>query len=209
MKRVVGVLALVGLGLVLPKAAGAQEEDERAETRVVQARKYVLGHEFFVAGGWLPLDAFEKAVTASGGYALHLTQELAVEVAATKSFVYDTALRDQLLSLGKTPLESSEPVSQMIAGAVSWSPFYGKLAVSSGGLLHLDFTLTAGGGYGWFSSTARPVALWGLGMRTYLSSTWSVRLDLRSLHFIETDGWDLHNEVSISLGLAASIGGAS
>ncbi len=46
-------------------------------------------------------------------------------------------------------------------------------------------------------------------MRAYLSSTWSVRLDARSLHFIETDGFDLHNEVSISLGLSASIGGSS
>lgn len=208
MRKNLGALALVGLALV-PSRAGAQEEDERAETRVVQARKYVLGHELFVAAGWLPLDAFEKAVTASGGYALHLTQDLALEVGALKSFVYDTELRDQLLTLGKEPLASSEPVSQMITGAVSWSPFYGKLALSSGGLVHLDFTLTAGGGYGWFSKTDRPLMLWGLGMRTYLSSTWSIRLDARSLHFIESDGWDLHNEVSISLGLAASLGGGA
>ena len=32
-------------------SAWAQEEDEQAEARVVQKRKYVLGHEFFASAG--------------------------------------------------------------------------------------------------------------------------------------------------------------
>ncbi len=187
--------------------AFAQEEDERAETRVVQRRKFLLGHEFFAAAGWLPLDAFEKGLTASAGYALHFTDQLSIEGAFTKSIVYNTALRDELLSLGEVEPDSFRIVDYYASGTINWSPFYGKLAIDSGSLVHLGFALSVGGGYGWFPTTSRPLFLWGLGLRMYLSEALSARLDVKSLHFVETSGWDLHNEVQISLGIAVSLGG--
>jgi outer membrane beta-barrel protein len=192
-------------------AAHAQEEDERAETRVVQRRKFRLGHELFLAAGWLPLDAFEKGVTGSAGYALHFTDQFALEVGLTKTLVYNTALRDELLALGEVEPESFRIVETYFSGAINWSPFYGKLAVKSGSLVHLDFSITAGGGYGWFPETNRPLLLWGLGLRLFLSESLSTRLDVRSLHFVEADsllsGWDVHNELQMSLGIALSLGG--
>jgi outer membrane beta-barrel protein len=209
------VLALASFGFCLarPGAARAQDEeegDESAEARVVQRRRYVPDHEFFASAGWLPLDAFEKGLTASGGYALHFSETFSVELGFAKSFPYKTALREELLKIRVAPTPY-EIVDYYVWGAWSWCPLYGKLAIGSSGLILMDLSFTLGGGYGWFTASSRPLALWGASLRFYLSRVLSLRLDTRVLHFVQADGlfsgYDLHNEISLSLGLSLSLGG--
>ncbi|MBI2892027.1 MAG: outer membrane beta-barrel domain-containing protein [Deltaproteobacteria bacterium] len=208
--RAIGVWLAMALPISWTGPAAAQQGDESAEARVVQKRRHVPGHEFFVAAGWLPLDAFEKGLTAAGGYALHFDEAIALELSFTQSFAYDTALREELLAEDVEPTPY-EIVEQFVAGAFTWTPLYGKLAVGSSGLVHMDLSFSAGGGYGWFTASSRPLALWGSTLRFYLSRLLSARLDVRALHFVQADslfaGWDLHTEVSMSLGLALSLGG--
>ncbi len=184
--------------------------DEEAEARVVQHRRFVPDHEFFASAGWLPLDAFEKGLTASGGYALHFSESFAFELGFAKSFTYNTALRDELLKIRVEPTPY-EVIDYYVWGAWSWCPLYGKLAIGSSSMILMDLSFTVGGGYGWFTASARPLALWGMSLRFYVTKALSLRLDTRALHFIQADGllsgYDLHNEVSLSLGLSLSLGG--
>lgn len=202
-------ILLGSLAVVLSSSsAWAQEEDEQAEARVVQKRKFVLGHEFFAAAGWLPMDAFEKGITATGGYALHFTDSIALELAFTKSFTYETSLRDELLALGVSPTPF-EVIDYFASGVVTWSPFYGKLAIGVSSLAHIDFSLSAGGGYAWLTSSSAPMAEWGFGFRLYISSVLSARLDARSIHILQgsLSSLDLQNELFVALGIALSAGG--
>ena len=202
-------ILLTGLAVVLASSsAWAQEEDEQAEARVVQKRKFILGHEFFASAGWLPMDAFEKGITATGGYALHFTESIALEMAFTKSFTYQTSLRDELLALGVSPTPF-EVIDYFASGVLSWSPFYGKLAIGMSSLAHIDFSLNVGGGYAWLTSSSAPMAEWGFGFRLYISTILSARLDARSIHILQGSigSLDLQNELYVALGLAVSTGG--
>lgn len=205
--RVAFLLSGLAIALASP-CAWAQEEDEQAEARVVQRRKFILGHEFFASAGWLPMDAFEKGITATGGYALHFTESVALEMAFTKSFTYETSLRDELLALGVSPTPF-EVIDYFVSGVLAWSPFYGKLAIGVSSLAHIDFSLNVGGGYAWLTASSAPMAEWGFGFRLYISNALSARLDARSIHILQGSlgSLDLQNELYVALGLALSTGG--
>lgn len=168
--------------------------------RAVQNRKYGGTHEFTVAVGLLPLDAFEKGLTVSGAYSLHFTDTLAWEVAQFfYSFPLETDLRAELgaFDLRPTPFER---VEQYVTSNFVFKPLYWKGAWLNDGLTYGELMLLVGGGYGWLTRTKRPVVDVGVGVRVYATDWASFRLDVRGLSFVNED--DAHNELWIGLGVS-------
>jgi hypothetical protein len=74
------------------------------------------------------------------------------------------------------------------------------MALLNRALIYGEIYFLAGAGYGWMTITNRAVVDVGAGVRVYAGKVVSFRLDLRDYMFISSD--DLHNELSISLGIA-------
>lgn len=168
--------------------------------QAVQNRKYGDTHEFTVAVGMLPLDAFEKGLTVSGAYSLHFNQTFGWEVVQFfYSFPIETDLADELdaFDLRPTPFER---VEQFVTTNFVFKPLYWKGAWLNDGLGYGELLLLMGGGYGWMTRTQRPVADVGAAFRVYASEWVSFRLDVRGLGFFNED--DLHNELWIGLGVS-------
>jgi len=207
---VVGVFALVLAGVVCsaPATARAQEGNKSYSTLVVQNRKYNSTHEFGLGFGVLPLDAFTKGLTVSGGYTLHFTDNVAWEVAQFfYSFHVDTDLKKELAAFDLRPTPF-EVVNYYLTSNFVWSPLYWKGAWLNRSLAHGEFFLLAGGGYGWFTRSKRPAADLGLGFRFYTSDLISFRLDARYLWFFGDNilkSFDVKDEIWIGLGSAISL----
>ncbi|MCB9548358.1 MAG: outer membrane beta-barrel domain-containing protein [Myxococcales bacterium] len=185
-------LATLALG-----AASARAEAP-LPARAVQNRAHTQTHEFTVAVGTLPLDAFRKGLTLSGGYTLHFSDRWAWEaVQYTYSYPISTDLEDELRAydLRPTPFERLE---SYVATNVVLKPLYFKGAWFNEHLTYGELLLLAGGGYGWLTRTQRPMVDVGVATRVYATDWVSLRLDVRGLSFFNAD--DLHNELWIGLG---------
>lgn len=193
-----GLVATLGLGALLLPGAAFADDEEGLPALAVQNRRHVTTHEFGVAVGVLPIDAFTKGITVSGQYSLHFNELYAWEVAHFfYSFPVDTDLRDDLdaFDLQPTPFER---VKYFATSNFVFKPVYWKGSWLNDGLGYGEFFLLAGGGYGWMTRTERPVVDIGTGVRVYASEWVSVRFDVRALSFITTD--DQQNELWIGLG---------
>jgi outer membrane beta-barrel protein len=202
MKILVAVVLVLAC-LIAPHRSHAQEQDEAGglKTLAVQNRAYSMTHEFSFWLGTLPLDAFTKGLTFSGAYTLHFNDIIAWEIGQfTYSYGIDTDLKADLESLpqpvGPTPFEV---VKYYLTTNVVFKPVYGKMATLNRALIYGELFILAGGGYGWMTSTDRPVVDIGVGGRIYAGKYLSFRLDFRDLMFFNTD--DLHNELWIALGI--------
>jgi outer membrane beta-barrel protein len=188
-------LILLALTVAASPAAAASLPGQ-----AVQNRAYRLTHELSVAAGLLPMDAFEKGVTASGSYTWHFSEAWAWEVVQYHhSFGFQTDLRDELrtFDLQPTPFER---VERFATTNLVFKPVYFKGAVLGDSLTFGEFFGVVGGGYGWLTRSKRPVADVGVGTRFCVSEWFSVRLDVRELLFITED--DVHDELWIGLGLS-------
>ena len=185
------------LGLGVPAHASPQDE---LPSLAVQNRKYSDTHEFTLAAGSLPIDAFEKGLTLSGAYTLHFTDTVAWEVVHYfYAFGVETDLKDELraFELQSTPFER---VEQFATTNFVFKPLYWKGAWLNDSLTYGEFFFLVGGGYGWLTNTQRPVVDMGIGTRLYASEWVSFRLDVRGLAFVTED--DSHNELWLGLGIS-------
>ncbi len=188
--------------------AGSEGDDPGSYASLaVQNRLYSMRHELTLAVGLLPMDAFTKGLTVSGGYTLHFDTSFAWEIAQFfYSFPVDTGLKGDLdaFDLRPTPFEVLE---MYLTSNFVWTPVYWKGAFLNDSLVHGEILLTAGGGYGWFTRSSRPTVNYGVGFRLFLTRALSARLDVRHMMFFTYDasnGLGLHNE--LWLGLGASLG---
>lgn len=168
--------------------------------RAVQNRQRTPTHEFTVAAGLLPLDAFEKGATASVAYTLHFTDVWGWEVLhAVYSAGLTTDLEAELAAfdLQPTPFERLE---YFVTSNAVFKPLYWKGAWLDGPLSTGELLLLVGGGYGWLTRTERPAVDAGAAVRVYLGEHVSARLDVRWHGFLNTE--DVHNELWIGLGLS-------
>lgn len=204
------IAASVALGPRVGRAsAGEHSADEPGSyaSLAVQNRRYFMRHELSLAVGLLPMDAFTKGLTASGGYTLHFDTSFAWEIAHFfYSFPLDTGLKGDLdaFDLRPTPFEV---LKMYLSSNFVWKPIYWKGAFLNDSLVHGELMLTAGGGYGWFTRSSRPMVNYGAGIRLFLTRVLSARLDVRHMMFFTYDaknGLGLHNE--LWLGLGASLG---
>ena len=197
--------ALVALAiLVIPLVSYAADKEEGLSTLAVQNRQHTMTHEFSAWIGTLPLDAFTKGLTFTGGYTIHFTDLIAWEIGQfTYSYHVDTDLKADLEELLAAPTPF-EVVKYFATSSLLIKPVYGKLAVLNNVLIYAEMYLLVGAGYGWMTITDRPVADAGAGMRVYAGKYVSFRIDIRDYMFFNAD--DLHNELWIALGIALSFG---
>ena len=193
------VAALATLAFATPARADTPS-GTALSTVAVQNRQDFERHEFDVAVGVLPLDAFTKGITVSGSYTLHFDDLYAWEmIQGSYSFPVDTHLKADLAALDVQPT----PFERVIWYATSnfvWKPIYWKGALLNENVIHGAIFFVAGGGYGTLTRSGRPVVDLGMGFRFYMSRSVSFRLDLRDLAFFTTS--DIHNELWIGLGLS-------
>lgn len=168
--------------------------------RVVQNRQALDTYEWTVSAGSLPLDAFKKGITASGGLTLHYNHQWAWEaVQYTYSFEYKTTLEDELrrFKLESTPFER---VESYVTSNVVFKPLYWKGAWLNQSMSYGEFFVLAGGGYGWLSLTTRPVVDGGMGIKLFHKNGIATRLDVRWLTFFNAE--DFHHELWVGLGVS-------
>ena len=186
--------------------AYAQDEASPYSAVVIQNRKHDPTHEFTVGVGMLPLDAFRKSVTASGAYTLHFTPHFAWEVAQFwYSFHYDTSLNAELeaFDLQPTPFEV---LDMYLMSTFLYKPLYYKGSWNNRRLVYGEFFLAAGGGYGWFTRSAKPGANFGVGFRLFATELLSFRFDVRyNLFFNEQILQSFETEEELWLGLGTSL----
>ena len=191
---------------VFPIGALAQvgEGDEGLSTLAVQNRQHMMIHEFGVAIGTLPIDAFTKGLTFTGAYTVHFNDLIAWEIGQfTWSYQVDTALREELEDYDVEPTQF-ETVRLFATSSVLLKPLYGKLAVMNRALVYAEVFLVAGGGWGRLSITDRAVVDVGAGMRIYAGKFASLRLDVRDYMFISGD--DVQSELWIGLSVCLGLG---
>lgn len=201
-------VAIVASAATATASDGGSESSSRSySSAVVQNRKYDPTHEFSLSAGVLPLDAFAKGITASGGYTLHFTPKVAWEVAHFYySFHVETDLNDKLAAFDVRPTPF-ELLEYFLTTNFVWKPLYWKGSWLNSGLAHGEFFLTAGGGYGWFTRSQRPGGNVGLGFRLWGAEWLSFRLDTRYLAFPSGLGggeFDVNDELWVGLGTSVS-----
>ncbi|MFU8802641.1 MAG: outer membrane beta-barrel domain-containing protein [Bradymonadaceae bacterium] len=201
-KRLLLVLTVVAL--FWPSAAFADSDSLRPySSLVVQNRQNNPMHELTVGVGVLPLDAFTKGYTVSGGYTLHFTERWAWEVGQFHySFHRDTDLKEELRALDVQPTPF-ELVEYYLTSSVMFKPLYWKGSWLNSSLTHGEIFFNLGGAYAWYTRSNRPGASVGTGARLYLSRHFSFRLDVRYLMFFDDkflDSFDFKDEVSVGLG---------
>ena len=211
----VAVLAIPAL----PSLANADDDapslEETDDLPVVQNREYRMEHEFRVGVGTLPIDAFFKGISLSGGYTWHLSDIWGIE----GDFVYlknfNSSLRDDLeQSFGIPSTEFAEIKWYGKAGAL-FKPFYGKLAFLNDQQVHGEFFFSLSGVVaqmeGGESTEEEPLGKGkrfgiggapGFGLRGYINRYLSVRFDF-SWMIIYSAG-DFHYPLSLSLSFAVS-----
>ncbi len=205
-----GLAVLILLSLVIvPATVSAQEEEglRPYSSLVVQDRQYIQRHEITAAVGALPLDAFTKGLTVSGGYSLHFSELFAWEVAHFHySFHVDTRLKGQLEALDIFP-SPFEVLNYYVTSNAVFKPLYWKGSWLNDSLQHGEMLLTVGGAYGWFTRSTRPGVSLGAGVRLFSSERISFRLDMRYLIFPDDQFFqDLSYKDEISIGLGISLG---
>ena len=195
--------------VLLPSWSWAQDIDEAAYS--LQARKYHLKHEVYIAPGLLPLDAYEKGVIGNISYTYHLNEGWAVEVAQF-AYVYnvDTGLKKDLQNFGWNPVGRKTLQYYGSVNAV-FKPIYRKMILFNRTILHGETFFVLGGGPFRVKSEVlnaasfKPAIDFGVGFRIYLNDWASLRLDARD--YIWFDGWNPNNVLMLALGISLNYSG--
>jgi outer membrane beta-barrel protein len=196
-------LVVFALG-ILPLRVFAEDAEQGLSTLAVQNRLHSMMHEFGVAIGTLPIDAFTKGLTFTGAYTLHFNDLIAWEVGQfTYSYHIDTQLRAELEDYDVQPTQF-EVVRYFVTTSLLVKPLYGKLAVLNRTLVYSELFLAVGGGWGWLSVTDRAVVDFGVGLRLYAGKYVSFRVDVRDYMFITKA--DVQNELWLGLSICLGLG---
>ncbi|MBK7860447.1 MAG: outer membrane beta-barrel domain-containing protein [Archangiaceae bacterium] len=182
----------------------ADDDESPARVSVVQRRQYTMRHEIQVSGGFLPLDAFYKGITANVGYTYHFNDHFAWRVvrgAYEKNF--DTGLKRQLMQQFGV-LTTDFPEVQWLAGSdLIWNAFYGKTAFMNAFVLHLALFLELGADAVKTQTDIMPAVNFGGGLRFFATEWLSVKVEA-SNHFVL--GKKSFNIVDLQLALAVNLG---
>lgn len=200
--------AIVMLCALGSNAIAQERNDGRSYSSVVvQERSFAPTHEFNVSVGTLPLDAFRKGVTVSGGYTLHFNHLIGWEILqGAYSFKVDTDLTEQLEQYDLRPLPF-EVLDWYLSSNLVIKPLYWKGAWRNKRLVRGEFFMLAGGAFGRFTRSNRPGAEVGAGVRLFATKLWSMRFDTRYMWFFGDnlgENLDVKDELSLNLGASLS-----
>jgi outer membrane beta-barrel protein len=182
----------------------------------IQERKYRPGHEFRVAGGYLPQDAFYKGTTLDLSYAYHFNDFFSWEaLRGMYSDNKDTDLTTRLRTEFKVVNDPYEKVQYMLMSHFQLTPFYGKQTWMNRGVLHQELYFLAGpSGVGWVihenghadhQKNFRPSVDLGFGFRAYASKLVSLKLEAFENFYKKEDG-SIDEQAYVTLVLSFSSG---
>ena len=207
---------MVILGCVVPFSAPHAEpllpwlaEDEPGALDVIQVRKHNLQNELFLSVGTLPVDPFYKGLTTSLGYALHLSDFVAVQVQGTYAFNFDTDLKDKVVQIdsvqGGDPPKFPE-IAWVVAPYLVLKPLYGKEAWFNTEVIHVELFVQAGPAIVGRNHAGDGMALGvdaGFGARFWVHDDLSLRFDMGELIYAADGGvkQDLHLHLGVALNL--------
>ena len=199
-------LIVLSVTTTLTSDALAQEssDDQRAyASMVVQQRAFSPRHEITASTGVLPLDAFTKGITVSGGYTLHFNHLFAWEVLqGAYSFKVNTSLYDELEVYNLRP-SPFEVLDWFLTSNFVYKPLYWKGAWRNEKIVRGETFLLAGGAFGSFTNSRRPGANLGLGTRLFVNKRLSIRFDARYMWFFGDnllERFDVKDELWLGLG---------
>jgi outer membrane beta-barrel protein len=176
---------------LLPAAAFAQLEqlENPGTVSAVQQRPYRMQHEFNLAVGVLPLDAFYKGLFAQVGYTYHWTDTFAWQVGrGAYNYPARTGLREELERVYNVLPTAVDEVQYFIGSDLMWKPFYGKMAVLNRVVWHGEAYLMLGGTIFKFTNAFRPAVNLGGGVRLFVSRYASFRLEFTDNIVLPTGG---------------------
>jgi len=208
---VLAMLAVAAPAAAAPKTADEEEDDWMAR-QAIQNRKHVLKHEFGIAIGTVPIDAYYKGLTGTAQYTFHFSNSWAWEIF---NFGYSqnfwTSLRKDLEANWRNPASPQviPELQYFVDSNLVFKPLYGKLAYLNRSLVYGEFYLTAGPAGARYNTGKYYVgADVGFGFRVHLSRYWSTRLDVRYYRFQQLDKFSKGEDVLfLQLGIALSLGG--
>lgn len=223
---------LVATLLIVPAVAGAAQGDKKepdpnatpvpnrpaavegGSLYSIQPRKYQPGHEFKLATGFLPQDAYYKGTTIDFSYTYHFSDVFAVEaLRGIYSWNHKTDLVRRLEEEFQVENDPFEKVQYLISSHVIVTPFYGKQTLFNRAVVHQELYFIGGvGGVGWVlqengrsdrPTEFRPAIDIGAGFRWYVSKMVSVRFEAYENLFQTKDG-GIDDQVYVSFGLSLS-----
>jgi outer membrane beta-barrel protein len=207
MRKVFPLLAFLAVASAPFDAAVASDLEEGGKLYAVQNRKHLVSHEFGVAFGFVPLDAFYKGITASFAYTYHFNDMFAWEIVnGSYSFNLDTGLRGDLeTNFGVQPTEFPE---LQILGSTNFvlKPLYGKFALFNSTLMYAELFMIAGPAVAQYENAGIFVGFnVGGGARLYLTKYFSVRFETRQFGLIDVSSPEFKSELHLQVGLGLNI----
>ena len=194
-----------------PDRQAADDADEVA-TYAVQRRLFREGLELNAGVGILPLNAFFKGYVAEGTVTYHFTTTWAWEIAQA-AYVFaqtDTGLEQQLLN--NFGVQPTQLTSDQFLGSTNlvFTPFYGKLAGLNHTVSHIELFFPIGPALGRYQDPGEFQGGLdvGLGLRWFLTTHTSLRVDARDFFLSPFSNFSLTQELLIALGLSVEFGGA-
>lgn len=180
----------------------------------IQPRKYHPGHEFRLATGYLPQDAFYKGTTFDFSYTYHFSDFFSWEaLRGVYSYNKDTDLVRRLRDEFKVINDPYEKVQYLFSTHFQITPFYGKQTLMNRGVIHQELYFLGGfGGVGWVihengkadrPKNFRPAVDAGFGFRVYASKMVSFKLETYENFYQKEDG-SFKDQVYVSLGISLS-----
>lgn len=210
-------IALVALcAAALPARAQYDDEDGGGTAVVIQDRQFSMAHEFTLATGTFPLDAFKKGVAFSGRYTLHFDEFNAWEiVGGAYSLNLDSGLADVLR--GKFGVQAEALPTLLVVADTNYvmKPLYGKFTLFNSLILYQEM-LFAGGltvTY-WSDGSFRPGPDVGAAIRFFVWDWLSVRFDLRhavvmnGVPFLDPNA-QIDNVLYLGAGVSFNVGGGA
>jgi len=175
------VLMLVALST----PARADEFEEGGVLYAIQPRHQVVGHEFTLGMGTVPLDAFYKGLTGTFAYSYHFTSTWAWEIVSfTYSANFWTNRKDELEQNWKVKPVNISKLNYMGDSDLIFKPLAGKFAVFNRKLIYGEVFFAVGPAIAKYTV---PGAYFGgnvgMGFRIRLSKFFSTRLDMRYYRF--------------------------
>lgn len=210
--RILLIFVALGLSTVLCRTASAGDDADEVATYAVQSRLFREGLELNAGLGFLPLNAFFKGFTVNGNVTYHFSTTWAWEIAQA-SYVFvssDSGLEQQLLN--NFNVQPTQLTSAQFLGSTNilFTPFYGKLAGLNHSLSHIELFFPLGLALGYYQNPngfLEGLDI-GLGIRWFLSTHWSLRVEARD--YLLTPGFsnfNLTQELEVAIGLSVSFGG--
>ena len=204
------------MGMSLPLAAQAEEEDDRA---AIQRRKYQMAHELRLSLGALPVDPFEKGWSASLAYTVHFEYVSWEIFQVTGALLTSTDLKNELIDTFAIPPDNFAGPRFAVTTGLEVAPFYGKQAAFNDGIVHQALLIGIYGGVIFGDrdsitetlSDVRPALGLGLGWRFFVDETVSLRIDVRDFvdfrrPILANERFDVENTLLATLSLSFNFG---